>query len=253
MRIATWNVERPGSCSSERSQRITDKIGEINADIWILTETNDSIIPGTEFSIASTPTIVADPIYHRQGEHKTSIWSRWPIVEVFRTATPHRAICAILNTPDGKLMVYGTVFPYHGAKWPYGTTRNWDAHYAAIATQAADWIRLRREHPDAGFCIGGDFNQYRPERRNYGTRWGRLLLDLALAENSLTGITQIDFPAAWNLSGKDSDLLEKSIDHICMDSNWAESVKKVAIWPGKSDDNGYLSDHCGVFVDLKIE
>ena len=253
MRIATWNVERPKNGSGSRSQRLLAKIREVGADIWILTETHDAITPGAGFHTISTPTIPTPPIYHNEGEHMSTIWSSWPITETFETSTSHRATCAIVETPLGGLAVYGTVIPYHGAKWPYGTPRNWDAHYAAIATQGADWSRLRREYPAHGLCVAGDFNQNRPERITYGTRWGLALLDLALKENGLIGVTQVDLPAAKGLPVAEQELLAQSIDHICLDSRWAKQVTRVGIWPSQTAAGKYLSDHSGVFVDLETD
>jgi len=250
VRIATWNIERPSSQLNERSLRILEKIREINADIWILTEAHDSIRPGPDYQEASTPPVTGSPIFHRDGEHKTTIWSRWLIVAGVEPSTPIRAACPILETPLGRLVVYGTVLPYHGARWPYGTPRNWDAHYAAIATQGADWSRLRRDYPLDGLCVAGDFNQNRPVRTTYGTRWGRVLLDLALKESDLVGVTQSDFAIARKLPQDAFDLLTDSIDHICLNSLWAEKVTKVGIWPGQTAAGEYLSDHSGVFIDL---
>ena len=147
-------------------------------------------------------------------------------------------------------MVYGTVIPYHGARWSYGTPRNWDAHYAAIATQSADWSRLRRKYPTYGLCMAGDLNQNRTGRHWYGTKWGRALLDLALKENDLVGVTQADSDAARQLSAEDRALLTHCIDHICLDGRWAGRVKQVGIWPNETAGGEYLSDHSGVYVDL---
>lgn len=251
MRIATWNVERPASSTAPRSQRLLAKVQEIAADIWVLTETHDAICPDLGFYAASTPTVTEPPILHAAGEHKTTIWSRWPIIERWETATPYRAICAVIETPLGKLVVYGTVIPYHGARWPYGTPRNWDAHYAAIATQGADWSRLRRKYPDHGLCVAGDLNQTRIGRFWYGSKWGRALLDLALRENGLIGVTQADFSVTQELSPEDRALLTECIDHICLDHRWAGFVQQVGIWPKRTAAGEYLSDHSGVFVDLE--
>jgi endonuclease/exonuclease/phosphatase family metal-dependent hydrolase len=250
MRIATWNIERPKNSTSPQSQRVLSKIQEIEADIWILTETHDAICPGSGYYAASTPTVTESPIYHAVGEHKTTIWSRWPILEQWDPATPHRAACAAIETPLGGLVVYGTVIPYHGARWPYGTPRNWDAHYAAIATQGADWSRLRRKYLTHGLCVAGDLNQTRTGRLRYGSKWGRALLDLALAENQLVGVTQADFSAAEKLSQEDQTLLTQCIDHICLDGRWASFVTQTGIWPNHTAAGEYLSDHGGVFVDL---
>lgn len=252
IRIATWNIERPKSANQTRSQRILAKIGEIGADIWILTETHDAIQPDSDYHVASTPTVTVPPISHDEGEHKASIWSQWPIIRQVKTSTEHRATCVILDTPYGDIVVYGMVLPYHAAKWPYGTPRKWDAHYAAIATQGADWLRLRREYPGSGFCVAGDFNQARFGRYTYGTKWGRKLLDLALEENRLVGITQPDFPAAEELDQEEQELLAKNIDHICLDRRMTSRVAGIGIWPGKTAEGNYLSDHNGVFVDVEI-
>ncbi len=250
MRVATWNVERPKNGASPRSQRILAQIREVAADLWILTETHDAIRPGPGYHAASTPTVPAAPIHHDEGEHKTTIWSRWPIVEQWETATPHRATCAIVETPLEEMAIYGTVLPYHATRWPYGTPRNWDAHYAAIAIQGADWSRLRRKYPAHGFCVAGDLNQTRTGRLWYGSKWGRALLDLALKENNLVGVTQADFSAARQLPAEDQELLIRCIDHICLDRRWTKLVRRIGIWPNETAGGEYLSDHSGVFVDL---
>jgi len=226
IRIATWNIERPRNDTGLRSQRILSRLLEVKADIWILTETHDAVTLGADFHSSSTPTITASPIFHQEGEHKTTIWSRWPIIEIFKVATPHRATCIILETPLSELVVYGTVLPCHGARWPYGTPRNWDAHYAAIATQGADWTRLRRGYPLHGFCLAGDLNQTRTSPYTYGTKWVRALLDLALKESGLVGVTQTDFPMVEKLPTEEKELLAGCIDHnvlmIVGQSGWGE-------------------------------
>jgi endonuclease/exonuclease/phosphatase family metal-dependent hydrolase len=168
----------------------------------------------------------------------------------YEISTVIRATCITIETPIGELIVYGTVIPYHAAKWPYGTTRQWDAHYAAIATQGADWGRLRRKYPTHGLCVAGDFNQNRTGGYRYGTKWGRSLLDLALKDNDLIGVTQLDHPLAKNLSRGEGELLSRSIDHISLSFKWSARVTEIGIWPGESDSSGHLSDHCGVYVDL---
>jgi hypothetical protein len=75
--IATWNLARPGAARYRRNQAILDKIAEVNADIWVLTETNESIqIDG--YSCLATPATSL----RRPGERATMIWSRWPLREV---------------------------------------------------------------------------------------------------------------------------------------------------------------------------
>lgn len=76
------------------------------------------------------------------------------------------------------------------------------------------------------------------------------MLDLALNENNLVGVTQADFGVAQELPEADQALLTRSIDHICLDTRWASLVQRVGIWPNHTASGEYLSDHNGVFVDL---
>lgn len=250
IRIATWNVERPKDRPSRRTENLLEKIKAIGADIWILTETHEVIIPEAGFEHRSSPTIRSAPINHEAGEHKVTIWSRWPITEIYEPSTEHRAVCITIDSPIGRLIVYGTVMPYHAARWPYGTHRNWDAHYAAIATQGADWRRLKGKFPASGLCVAGDFNQNRTGGYRYGTKWGRSLLNFALNENSLDCVTQIDHPAASRLGEQERQIATRSIDHICLSQKWVGLVSEIGVWSGVTDDGQYLSDHSGVYVDL---
>jgi endonuclease/exonuclease/phosphatase family metal-dependent hydrolase len=253
MRIATWNVERPKEGNSYRTRGILKRLGDINADIWILTETHDAVRPGSGFQSDSSPTVKTAPISHKAGEHKVTIWSRWPMSNRYEVSTSHRAACVTVETPIGVLIVYATVIPYHAARWPYGTTHNWDAHYAAVATQGADWGRLRRKYPTYGLCVAGDFNQNRTGGYRYGTKWGRSLLDLALKENDLIGVTQLDHSLAKNLSVREGELFSKSIDHICLSKLWASRATGIGVWPGISNSSQHLSDHISVYVDLSVD
>lgn len=254
MRIATWNVERPKNAGSARSRRILDKIHEIDADIWILTETHDAISPGDGYHACTTEPVPDPPTRHQDGERRTIVWSRWPFEEHIEEDMAHRTACARVETPLGKLIVFGTIIPYSGRDCPpYGKLRRWDAHYAAIAIQGAAWQRLQRQYPGHGLCVAGDFNQTRDGRFSYGTKWGRALMDLALERVSLQDTTIPSFARKKDIDGSAWALPDgaQPIDHICLSSSWARRVKAVGAWPGESDESGYLSDHSGVWIDLK--
>src|SRR5690606_20208998 len=127
---------------------------------------------------------------------------------------------------------------------PYGKLRRWDAHYAAIAVQGAAWQRLRRQHMDCALCVAGDFHQMRQGRLSYGTKWGRHLLDQALAWASLKDTTTPSFYALDTVDSEGWSLPDgvQPIDHICLSNKWAKQVAAVGAWCGKPD-SGYLSDH----------
>lgn len=252
MRIATWNVERPKNATSTRSKRILTKLREIDADIWVLTETHDDISPGPEYDYLATEPVRKPPTRHAAGERRTIVWTRWPIVQPIEEDFAHRTACVRLQTPLGGLVVFGTIIPYSGRDCPpYGKLRRWDAHYAAIGVQGAAWQRLRRQHADCALCVAGDFNQTREGRFTYGTKWGRHLLDQALDWANLQDTTTPGFAALEAIDNESWSLADgvQPIDHICLSSGWAKRVTAVGAWPGEPE-GGYLSDHSGVWVDL---
>jgi endonuclease/exonuclease/phosphatase family metal-dependent hydrolase len=253
MRIATWNVERPTNATSPRSKRILARLREVDADIWILTETHDDISPGTAYSAWATKPVPEAPTRHRDGERRTIVWSRWPIKERIDEDISHRTSCVLLETPLGDLVIFGTIIPYHGRGCPpHGTLRRWEAHYAAIAVQGASWQRLRRKFAGCGLCVAGDFNQTREGRFSYGTKWGRTLLDLALENADLSDTTVPSLVAREEVDGSNWALANgvQPIDHIAISHAWAQRIQAIGAWTGKSA-NGYLSDHSGVWIDLR--
>lgn len=44
MRIATWNLERAAP-SGRRANRLRQTMRQVNADIWVLTETDSNLVP----------------------------------------------------------------------------------------------------------------------------------------------------------------------------------------------------------------
>lgn len=257
MRIATWNLERPRNAHSQRSQLITEKIREIDADIWILTETHDEVTPGDGYQGISTDPVPEPPIIHKDGEHRTTIWTRWSIIKTIPTSSPDRTVCADIETPFGPLLVYGTIIPYHRHGCPpHGTAKQWESHYISIATQGAEWQRLKRQFPSSGFCVAGDYNQNRDGGRWYGTKRGRSLLTQALSESNLHCVTEEDFIASGKLpkdglQGKDGKLWSRRcIDHISLNNEWADLLVEVTPWPGEMETGYHLSDHGGVLIDL---
>lgn len=105
-RIATWNLERPKQNGWVKNQRRLDKIREINADVWVLTETSKAIDLQSDYvSIASSE-------YDKTGENLSTIWSRWKLLQHLPTFDPTFAVCAEIDSPFGAMIIYGTVIPY---------------------------------------------------------------------------------------------------------------------------------------------
>ena len=73
MRIATWNLEHPDPKDTVLNLARMEKIREIEADIWILTETHEVIDLSATHHGSSTLTSPRKP---RSGEACVAVWSR---------------------------------------------------------------------------------------------------------------------------------------------------------------------------------
>ncbi len=243
MRIATWNLERPDPGNEVRKRAQIEKIREMGADIWILTETHEVIdLSETHHGAATTPSLRKP----RPGEACAAIWSRWPILRRIDTADSSEALCVEVDHPDQPLLVYGSIIAYAGYKGSDGKSQMKEQHYRYIGWHAEDWRRLRQEFPDHHIITGGDYNQNRDGARWYGTRKGRDMLSEALSGAGLKCVTEQDFVAAGKLEKR------HTVDHLCMDESLAARVATVDAWERTRPDGLRMSDHSGVLVDLDV-
>lgn len=255
MRIATWNLERPKARSLEKNKALQARMRAVDADIWILTETNACVSPGSDYQcVQSKP--IDGPEYYAPGENRTTIWSRFPIKRSLETHDPETAVCVELEHAGISMLIYGTILPYHaaGTKYRYrheGTVvvgrKCWQLHYESIKRHAAEWRQLREEFPAHSLCVGGDLNQNRDGRRWYGTKQGREDLGKALAEANLTCET------AGTVESIEGGILNPTVDHICLAGELSTRAATVRGWPpGNTIAGRRLSDHTGVYVDIAL-
>jgi endonuclease/exonuclease/phosphatase family metal-dependent hydrolase len=253
MRIATWNLERPEAQSQEKLAAIQQQLRLINADIWVLTETNSCVSPGDDYQCLESPPLSSLGRYS-PGENRTTIWSRFPITRCIPAHDPETAVCAELDHGGTPLLVYGTIIPYGAAGINYRYRYNgetvvgkkaWQLHYESIQAHGARWKELRREYPAHSLCVAGDLNQNRDGRRWYGTKHGREQLGPALAGANLVCVS------ARPLKSAEGDVLQPTVDHICLDHNLTARITSVRGWaPGAMPDGCPVSDHRGVYVDV---
>ena len=186
------------------------------------------------------------------------IWSRLPIGrEPIKTHDPETAVCAEVRHGDSLFLIYGTIIPYHaaGTRYPYRFEgaevegkKAWELHYESIANHAADWCRLRKKFPSHHLVVAGDFNQNRDGRRWYGTEKGRQDLGDALAGADLDCATKGRIEPI-----KEDDILNPTVDHICLDRAIEERGTVVKGWPaGETPGGKRLTDHTGVYVDVPL-
>ena len=67
MKIATWNIERPTK-TGKRIPLIINCLREIDADILILTETNEAINPGNQYNSFHTANLMMHYTKKGRGE-----------------------------------------------------------------------------------------------------------------------------------------------------------------------------------------
>lgn len=152
MKIATWNVERLKH--KKELSEIVQACEGLNADVLVLTEADERISLNYRHCI-HTPTPpepylpqYGKPLTYADTEHRVSIYTNYKPVCQFATCDRHTALCVELETPEGSLLVYGTII---------GILGNRDRSFQIdLMKQLSDIERLTAEgHP---LCICGDFN-----------------------------------------------------------------------------------------------
>lgn len=247
LRIATWNLNYALS-NTERGEACRKQIAEVDADVWILTETRvDFAPPGFHLVVFSgqVPGIT-------QNGWWVSIWIKEPHFVsriTIPTNDPERTACSVIklaNLPD--LLVYGVVLPWHND--PRRGSRDWQKTFTdSLELFEQDIKKLRAAYSGHVFCSAGDFNQALLDiTYAYGTDAGREALDQMLKEMEITCYT-----------GGENDPVNAiapghaNIDHICLGGlpTKAGMITNLA-WPGTINKK-QVSDHYGVAVDVSLE
>ncbi|MEZ4935964.1 MAG: hypothetical protein R2799_00060 [Crocinitomicaceae bacterium] len=145
MKIATWNLER---LIKNKNEAVLAKIKEIDADIFVLTETN-STISLEDYNSVCTETLSKgqDGIAYKERENRESIWTKYPILKSYETYDRFTSVCADIETPLGVLTVYGTIIGVFANKQP-----RFDED---LFGQIEDFNRI---FPGKQVCIIGDLN-----------------------------------------------------------------------------------------------
>jgi hypothetical protein len=235
LRIATWNVEY---ASTNRNLQRLALIHAADADIWVLTETQDGLDLGSSYSA-----LHSDPRPDKRPPARwVTIWSRHPLIERVAVRDPMRTAAALYATSLGKVLVYGTVMPWHSDRGPTGAAPNWTEHHRVVPEQSNEWNELRERYADAALCTAGDFNMTLGGRCTYGTMEGRRSLLEGLAASGLACVTRTEHVPHGKLA-------HPHIDHICVPDRWAAGSRVVEAWPG-TIDGVRLSDHSAVVVEV---
>jgi exonuclease III len=218
MRIATWNLER---LIKKKNQQILEKLNEINADILVLTETS-SKIQLENYNFVSTEPLpnFFDNIKYDNGENRVSIFTKYKILTQYKTFDNYTTVCADIETPNGRLTVYGSIIGVFGNRQP-----RFDNDLNGHLT---DFERLISSNM---VCIAGDLNVVFSGRPWPSRRAKDTLLN-AFDKYNLTNTTsQID----------------ANVDHIILSNEFLRD-KNIRIETWNIDKT--LSDHVGHVLNL---
>jgi len=222
MKIATWNIERPKK-TGIRVPRIIECIRKVEPDILILTETNEAVYLGEEYNYFHSN--ILQESFYKEGERRTSIYSKYQLTGTHVTFRADTSICAKLKTPFGELAVYCTVIGINGNR-----RKNFDAD---LVKQLEDFERISvNENFCENFCIGGDLNMSFADNY-YFTQDGRKKLIDSFEKLKMTNLT----------AG-----IPENIDHIIISD---EFIKGKSIILSEWNRDKKLSDHIGVCVTIE--
>lgn len=242
MRIGTWNLSYATGAEKNARRRLI--IDEVNCDIWVLTETHDAIdLSETHEAIHSAPRP-----NRRAGERWVTIWTRFPVCARPTTVDHERSVAAVVRSPRGDVLVFGTVLPWHsdrGRAEPGVRVRNWSEHHRVIPEQGREWQALQEAWPGAALVVAGDLNMNLGGPHYYGTKQGRAALEEAMRTCGLVCATLAS-------SVPPDRLAHPPIDHVLVPERWAACTHVCAAWEG-TQEAIVLSDHSGIAIKISAE
>jgi endonuclease/exonuclease/phosphatase family metal-dependent hydrolase len=243
LRIATWNLERDDNNSHPVDEQIS-RIRIYNPDIIVLTETDDGV-DLSQYGYHKASTAPKD-----NGKYCAVIWSKYVIQQSFTSYDSGTAVCSLVSTSLGSLLIYGTIITYAMDGVDNGMDK-WEEHINEIGKQGRDWRKLRDfAGGSIPLCVAGDFNQTRCNCR-YATKDTHQALDKALANSSLECLTEADFGKEGMLKPDPKKKYPRSnVDHICVTRGFAPRRAEAFAWDHFTESGNFLSDHNGVYVDF---
>ncbi|MFN8237247.1 MAG: hypothetical protein U0T77_03680 [Chitinophagales bacterium] len=254
LKIANWNVERPKPITS-KTNLVLKKIVDVDADIFILTETSSAIDLSDIFPYQATTTS-----YQRTPKEQwVSVWSKYPIIQQYKTIDSNRTVSVGITTSIGNIVVYGTIIPYHmagvkGIRYGNLNYKPWQFHLEDISNQSFNWDEIIASNEDAYFILAGDFNQTRGVNYGYGTTEARNILTEKLAKSRLKCLTeQNQIEKFLSIDSKKGNK-RNNIDHICASEKLINICTDISVsaWNHFTEDGRYMSDHNGVAVQFII-
>lgn len=218
MKILTWNLER----GIRGAAVLAETIRIYNADIIILTETTKAIDPGSPQSVATAELCKGyDGIDYKAGENRTTIWSAYKIEKVLQTYDGYTSVCAIIDTPLGKLNTYCTIIGVFG-----GNGKASERYKSDLRNTIDDVMKLPQP-----LCIAGDLNTTF-SGWTYPSHEGRNALKDLFEQKEMVCLTAE---------------IENCVNHVVISRSFIEG-KNISIETWNHDKK--LSDHIGIYVTI---
>lgn len=217
LRIATWNIERL------RHKKFLEQIllacEQTQADILVLTETDHRVSLDYPYSFHTPPLTDLQPVFYNPTENRVSIYTNYPCIRQHKTCDEYTTLCVELETPKGRLLVYGTIIGIYGNRHP---------SFQQSLTQQLDDIK-RLSAGGTPVCICGDFNCSFSDGY-YFTKQSRETLLRTFSDYDIDLLTKNE---------------AKCIDHIAVSKRFiSNSGIQIAEW----NQDKLLSDHKGIAV-----
>ena len=219
MTFATSNLERLKY--NREVVEIISILENLNADILVLTEYDEKVdLKRYPFQIATKNLALLHSENYKQTEKRVKIYSKYEIVNQFKTYDEYTSCCAEIKTERGNLIVYGTIIGIFGNR-----NQNFKSD---LQQQIDDFNNLSKAQ---NFSIVGDYNISFSDNY-YFTNFGRSELIKSFKENKIENLTQ---------------QLSEVIDHIAISKAFIRD-SKFETYEWNLDKK--LSDHKGICVSL---
>jgi endonuclease/exonuclease/phosphatase family metal-dependent hydrolase len=243
LRLVTWNLERS---HDDRRWRIPEQRHELEAeaaDAYLLTEVDERFE-----LLGHRGKLFSDPGAGRYAatEHASGIWTRLELRKRIESEDSRHVACGIFEKEGQRFILYATIMPAMGIEHVPGD-HGWMAHRRSLQAQMRDWAQLRKDYPNYPLVVAGDFNLSLGSSGFYGEQVARESIRRTCVELNLVLATDLDLPRIRE-NGKDN------IDHVLASSD-LKLVSGPRLWmPHRSrrEKSTFLSDHCGITVDLAL-
>ena len=218
MKILTWNVERFKSHKIE----IKELIESFNADIIVLTETSSEIDLNNNYNCVATVELPSnhDGIVYKANENRTTIWTKYEVINQTETFDNYTSICAQIKTEFGNLNIYATIIGVFGGKG--------ERFKNDLKQHLDDFKKFNINEIN---CIIGDLN----------TTFSGFTYPSHYARNTLN--ETFESLKMKNLTAE----IPNNVDHIILSENILENkIIETQIW----NLDKKLSDHIGICLSI---